>query len=151
MVNILNTDQLHQTLSKLNADALPVFGKMSPQHVIEHLTKSLKTSAGKFAVKSHLAPEEAAKLKQKLIYSDFQLTPGIKSPILGDEPPALSLKDLNEALTELHKEINYFESYYKTNPEVTHTHPRMGELKYSEWLIFHNKHFTHHFKQYNLI
>ncbi len=151
MVNILDSQQLQNTLGKLKTDALPVFGKMSPQHILEHLAKSLKASSGKLEVKSHLTSEEADKLKQKLIYSDFQLTPGIKSPIMGDEPPALIHPDFNEALKHLYEEINYFENYYKTNSEVKHIHPRMGELTYSEWLVFHNKHFAHHFRQYNLV
>jgi len=29
--------------------------------------------------------------------------------------------------------------------------PRLGKLNYKEWIIFHNKHFTHHFKQFELI
>jgi hypothetical protein len=150
MVDILNTQQLKNSFGKLKADAIPVFGKMSPQHVVEHLAKVLKASTGQVQIKLHLTLEEAEILKKKIIYSDFQFSPGIKSPIMGDEPPPLLHKNLDDALTELYQETKHFENYYNTNPEATHTHPRMGELQFSEWLIFHNKHFTHHFKQFNL-
>ncbi len=151
MVDILNKVELQNVLGKLKADAQPLWGKMSPQHRVEHLAKSMQMSYGKFKVKFYFTPEEAEKLKEKLIYGDAQLSPGIKNPVLGDEPPALAFEDLNAAHAELHAEIINFSDYYNQNPDATNTHPRMGELKHKEWLTFHSKHFAHHFKQYGLI
>ncbi len=151
MVDILNSGQLQSVLSKLKSDALPLWGKMSPQNVIEHLTKTVKISSGKIEVKFYLSQEEADKIKQKLIYGDMQLSAGIKNPSMGNEPPELLHPDLKTAIDDLNNEIINFEIYYKQNPDITNVHPRMGNLKYAEWLTFHNKHFTHHFKQYNLL
>jgi hypothetical protein len=151
MVNILNTSELKNTLSKLSPDAKPLWGKMTPQHVVEHLTGIVKVSSGKKIVQQFLTKEEGEALKSKLIYGDAELVAGIKSPLLGDEPPALIHANMNDALEELFSEISYFENYYKGNPDATHTHPRMGELKFSEWLVIQNKHFAHHFRQYGLI
>ena len=150
MVNILNIQHTINSLNTLKENAIPVFGKMTPQHMVEHLAKILKVSSGQTPVQLYVSVEESEVLKQKIIYSDFQFAPGIKSPLLGDEPPALLFKDLNEALSILNHELNYFENYFKNNPLAMHTHPRLGELKFEEWTIFHNKHFAHHFKQYNL-
>lgn len=151
MLNIFDAPQLEVLLSKFKFNAIPLWGKMSPQHILEHLTKTLKVSCGKIPVKMYLTPEEGEVLKQKLIYGEMQLSPGIKSPILGDEPPALEHADFNIAMNELNKEITFFKNYYINNPQAKHMHPRMGELKHSEWEVFHNKHFTHHFKQYGLL
>ncbi len=151
MIDVLNSQQIKSSIAKLKHDASPVFGKMSPQHVVEHLSKVLKASTGQVEVKLYLSLEEADKLKEKIIYSDFQFSSGIKSPLMGDEPPALVYVNLEEALIELYNELANFESYYKNNKNITHTHPRMGELNFDQWLVFHNKHFTHHFKQYNLL
>ena len=95
--------------------------------------------------------EEAEKVKSKVIHSPAQLIPGIKNPILTDEPPELEFSDLKTAIKELYNEIDYFKMYYKKNPKAIHTQPRMGDLSHYEWLTLHNKHFTHHFKQYGLI
>ena len=151
MIDILNTAQLKKTLDKLKADASPLWGKMSPQHVVEHLAKSVKVSSGKIPIKFYFTQEDADKLKAKLIYGDMQLSAGIKNPTMGDEPPELIHTDLKSAITELDSEITHFENFYRQNPDVTNIHPRMGDLKHHEWLVFHNKHFTHHFKQYNLL
>ena len=40
--------------------------------------------------------------------------------------------------------------YFKENKDATPINPTMGELNKQEWTIFHNKHFEHHFKQFNL-
>ncbi|MGZ4097252.1 MAG: DUF1569 domain-containing protein [Bacteroidia bacterium] len=151
MINIFDKEQLSSVLSKLKADATPLWGKMSPQHVIEHLTQTVKASVGKVPVKLHMSPEDAEDRKQKLIYGDMQLTPGIKHPMMGDEPPALIHSSFNEAIEALHSELNFFDEYYNKNAGIKNIHPRMGELKRSEWEVFHNKHFAHHFRQYGLV
>ncbi|MBA3664250.1 MAG: DUF1569 domain-containing protein [Bacteroidetes bacterium] len=151
MINIFNNGELDLALAKLKHDATPLFGKMSPQHVVEHLAKTVKVSTGKIPVKMFLNAEDGEALKQKLIFGETMLQPGIKSPLMGEEPPALVHSDFPTAVEELYKEIANFNQYYSQNPEAKHTHPRMGELKYPEWKVFHNKHFTHHFNQYGLL
>jgi hypothetical protein len=151
MISIHDTALLKSVFSNLKADAKPLFGKMSARHVVEHLCTIVKVSSGKKQGKFFLTQEEAELLKAKLIYGDAELSPGIKNPAMGDEPPALIHSDLDTALEELYNEIGYFEEHYKKNPGITHTHPRMGELNYNEWLVVHSKHFAHHFRQFQLI
>ena len=142
MINIFYKQELQSVLLKLEPGAQPLWGKMSPQHVVEHLTKTVKASVGKIPVKLYLEPEAAEVLKQKLIYGDMQLSPGIKSPVMGDEPPALVYPDLSSAMQELYAEMDHFRLYYAQNSEAMHTHPRMGDLKHAEWKVFHSKHFA---------
>jgi len=151
MIDIHNTTQLQNTLNKFDSNAKPLWGKMSPQHIIEHLAMAVKISTGKINSKFYSTVEEAEKIKGRLIHSPMELTPGIKNPILGDEPPALRYANLNTAIEELHNEINYFKEYYEKNPTAKHTQPRMGDLDHNEWLTLHNKHFAHHFNQYGLL
>jgi len=150
MIDILNTTQLQNAIGKLDANAKPLWGKMSPQNIIEHLTGSLKMSTGKVSVKRYTTPEEAKVIKEKMIYSPAEMPAGIKNPLLTEEAPALIHKDIDAAVTELFNEINYFKEYYKQNPNATNTHLRMGELTHGEWLTLHNKHFAHHFKQFGI-
>lgn len=150
MIDILNTSQLQNTINKFNANAKPLWGKMLPQHVVEHLTMTVKISSGKIIVKRYTTLEEAQAIKDKLIDGPMEIPPGIKNPLLGDEPAAFQHADMETAVKELLSEINYFKEYYSKNPTALNTQPRMGNLTYNEWLIFHNKHFTHHVKQYAL-
>jgi len=151
MINIKDTNHLKGVLEKLKPEAKPLWGKMSPQHIVEHLAMVLKISSGKEEVKLYNTQELADKIKATVIHTDVPLQQGIKNPILGDEPPELRNNGFEKALDELFDEIQYFESYYESNPDATHTQPRMGKLNHDEWLVLHNKHFLHHFKQYDLL
>jgi hypothetical protein len=76
---------------------------------------------------------------------------GLKSPLIPEGAPVYINADLSAAIEALRSELSDLKEYYRTNAHATRTHPRLGTLDYKEWLVFHNKHFTHHFKQFGLL
>jgi hypothetical protein len=151
-VDILNNrEELLNTFKNLDVNTKPLFGKMSPQHVVEHLTFSLGVSIGKGPGKQFTTPEEGEAVKAKLIYSDAEMPQGIKNPILGDEPPVLKFATMNEAIEHFKLELDNFDKLYNENPGTKMIHPRMGPLDKKEWTTLHNKHFTHHLKQFGVM
>ncbi len=150
-LNINNQEDIFSRLKNLDKDATPQWGLMTPQHIVEHLAFSVAISSGKGPQHLYSQQEVADAIKQKIIYTDAELTPGVKNPILGDELPALVHKDMQAAIENLKAELDYFEEYFNTNPQAKTTQPRMGLMDKTEWITLHNKHFTHHFKQYNLV
>ena len=152
MIDIIGErDAMFGLLQSLDANAIPLFGKMTPQHMVEHLTMIVSASNGKMAVGLFLPKETADVLKALMIYSPKELVPGIKSPLLGDDPPPLVHENFATAIEALQAELEIFDEYFRLNPNATPMQPRMGELNYKEWVILHNKHFKHHFKQFGLI
>jgi hypothetical protein len=119
--------------------------------VVEHLAFSISISNGKGPQKQYTTQEEADAIKARMIYTDAELVQGIKNPILGDEPPPLKLADLPAAIQLLKKELEDFDQYYIENPGAKMIQPRMGPMDYKEWTTLHNKHITHHFKQFGLL
>jgi len=92
------------------------------------------------------------KAKQAFIYSDVEMSQGVKSPLLPAEGPIpFEFSSLEEAKRNLNKELDDFESYHAAHPDAFFVQPRLGKLNYKEWSIFHSKHFTHHFKQFGLV
>jgi hypothetical protein len=146
-----NRNEVIQQLKNLPTDAKPVFGKMTPQHMVEHLAFSIRISSGKGPQKLYTPQDVADSIKEKIIYSETQLQPGIKNPILGDELAPLRNADLLTAIEELQQALADFDKFYAENPTEKMIQPRMGPLNYTEWSILHNKHITHHFKQFELI
>jgi hypothetical protein len=146
-----NRENIFQLLKTLTPQSQPSWGKMTPQHVVEHLAFSISISNGKGPQKQYTQPEEAEALKGRMIYSEMEMPQGIKNPILGEELPVLKCKDMETALEQLKIELDDFDQLYKTNPETKMIQPRMGPLDHKEWTVLHNKHFTHHFKQFGLI
>jgi hypothetical protein len=143
-------DQFLKKLTLLNLDQNPLWGKMTPQHMVEHLILSLQMSNGKLNVECISQPENLPSLKRFLL-SERELPKEYINPYIGPDLLPLKFSDINEARSELEKEINNYEQFFRTNPDTKSVHVTFGELSKLEWDKFHLKHFTHHLEQFNLI
>lgn len=149
MLNIHSRAELFEALRGLNPNSKPEFGSMTPQHMVEHLAFAVKFSNGKLPQRLYVSNERAETIKRFLL-GEGEHPIGFKAPTLGDGLETLLTSDLNTAIYYLEKELSDFDAYYQENPNAVFMHPLLGELTYSEWVVFHNKHFSHHFKQFNL-
>ena len=151
MINILDQESVFKTIDKFEPHLQPIFGQMSPQHILEHLILSLHLSTGKRKIEFKGDDELAKKIKASLILSDAEMPIGIKNPLLKDVPEDLVYETIDEAKRGLKNELTYFYKYKSNHPNATSIHPRMNVLTIGEWAILHSKHFSHHFKQVSLI
>lgn len=139
-------------LDPLTADTPPVFGMMTAQHMVEHLIWSLKISNGEKQSEQFFRHEKAEKMKAALIYTDAEMPLGFRAPVLPEnEVFPLEYTNLQEVKGIFATELNRFHDYFKSNPEATLMNPSLGLLSHKEWLVFHTKHFKHHFKQFSLL
>lgn len=151
-VDITNRQELNSFLNNLTENSQPKWGQMKPQNMVEHLATVLQHTNGKKEAPQRVTDEEALKAKQYLIYTDAEMSLGLKTPLLPAEGPIpFEFSSLDEAKAHLNKELDDFETYHANYPEALFIQPRLGKLNRKEWIIFHNKHFTHHFKQFGLI
>lgn len=151
-VDITNRLELNSLLNNLTENTQPKWGSMKPQNMVEHLATVLQYTNGKKEIAQRTTEEEGLKLKQGLIYTDAELPMGLKTPLLPAEGPIpFEFSSLAEAKENLNKELDAFETYHANHPDALFVQPRLGKLNYKEWIIFHNKHFTHHFKQFGLV
>jgi hypothetical protein len=151
-VNIADRQELNTLLDNLTENTQPKWGQMKPQNMIEHLAKVLQYTNGKKEIAQRTTEEEGLKAKQFLIYTDAELPMSLKTPLLPEDGPILfEFSSLDEAKENLNKELDDFETYHANHPDALFIQPRLGKLNHREWIVFHNKHFTHHFKQFGLI
>lgn len=137
-------------LKDFDKNAKPLWGKMTPQHMIEHLIGSLQMSVGELKVECFNPPEKLPALI-KYLMSSRPLPKDFINPVIGPDLIPLKYSSLEESISAL---INYITKYYEffeANPESKTTNPTFGELNKIEWDQFHEKHFTHHFSQFGLI
>ena len=152
MIDILDRIKLFEILSKLQADDNPKFGEMTPQHMVEHLAFAVRFSNGKEPQQHHYPADKEQKFKAFVIGTDNDMPIGFKSPVLPTEGlPTLKYSNLTTAIESLKTELNDFDNYFINQPEEKPINPTMGELNYQEWIRFHNRHFTHHFRQFGLL
>tara|TARA_R110002049_G_scaffold11147_6_gene53352 strand:- start:797 stop:2524 length:1728 start_codon:yes stop_codon:yes gene_type:complete len=147
-VNFTDETEVRNLLSNLKTDSKPVFGKMNGQQMVEHLSMLMKVSNGKVNADFFVEDEKSARRKA-FLDTENELQVGFKASMLSEEPNTLVFASIKEAIDDLVLQVTNFKNHFKTT-EIEN-HPFFGELDYSYWKKFHVKHFTHHFKQFNLV
>ncbi|MGZ3837459.1 MAG: DUF1569 domain-containing protein [Flavisolibacter sp.] len=150
-IDIVNRKELNAVLEGLREDSAPRWGLMKAQNMIEHLAKTLQYSNGKKQIAQRATEQEASEARARFIYTEVEMSRGLKSPLLGEMPDPFEFSSLEEAKMQLNRELDDFEAYFENHPEASFIQPRLGKMNRKEWIIFHNKHFTHHFLQFGLL
>ncbi len=136
-------------IEKLSSETKPLWGIMTPQHMVEHLLLTAKVSNTKIKVECFNPPEKIPTLKRFLL-SDRPLPKNFVNPLIGEGLQPLQFNSLEDAIAGLKTEIEDFRKFFENNPDALITNPTFGELNKTEWEIFHKKHFTHHLSQFGI-
>jgi len=138
----------------LDASEKPVWGIMTPQHMIEHLGMIFySTSLGR-GQDLILPEEEAQKWKKRFFSSYYPFPRNIRMAGTQDKPVELAplrYASLDEAKEKLSGAIAGFVKAYQDQPDQVAVHGYFGDMDMSEWLAFHVKHMEHHLMQFGKI
>ena len=138
-----------EVFKNLDASTKPLWGNMSAQRMVEHLTDGINMSRGIGDHQLTVPAEKAEQLKQ-FLHTDKPMAQNIQVPFaLPDN--ALRNADLDDAIDEFTITWVDYEEEQEFEPEKLAIHPFCGNLTREEWLKVHAKHFTHHFKQFGLM
>lgn len=149
-VNDFFENHLEPLVGELRPGMQPLWGQMSPQHAIEHLSFTLKGAAGVIQVPIH-TPEDKLPRVRMFLLNNVLILPNFKSPILDpDTLPPLKNIGLAEAIAEFWTDWANFIAFFKANPGATTAHAVFGMLNEEEWRRFHFKHFVHHLSQFGV-
>ncbi len=140
-----------ELLKNLSTDTKAIWGKMTAQHMVEHLTMAVKSSTGKINFTRFITPEDKLEISKRFLKSSRPLPKLFVNEVVGEGLKPLVNKNLDSAIEELNNEAKYFEEYFKYNPDAKPINATFGPLNHEEWITFHNKHFTHHLTQFGLI
>jgi hypothetical protein len=148
-VDIKDRKNLNLLLQSLKHDTLPAWGKMRAQEMIEHLVENIEYTNGTRIPSLQLSPEEAQKEKLAKVTPEFEIPKNVNGnlPVMQGNK---RFSDLQTAIHELNKALDQFEIYFQQQGQTT-IHGGFGPLNYSEWILWHGKHFAHHFAQFGLI
>jgi oxepin-CoA hydrolase/3-oxo-5,6-dehydrosuberyl-CoA semialdehyde dehydrogenase len=141
---------LPKCIDTLRESVEPVWGKMSAQHMVEHLILSFQMSTDKLDLECNTPERKRVKL-QAFLNINRPMPKDFINPVAGTELLDLQYQNLRQAKEGLKEEVQYYLAYYKNNPEITQINPTFGELNSEQWEKFHFKHCFHHLSQFNLI
>ncbi|NQX38774.1 oxepin-CoA hydrolase / 3-oxo-5,6-dehydrosuberyl-CoA semialdehyde dehydrogenase [Pedobacter steynii] len=146
LVDTPNRLSLETLFRQLQPGTIAIWGKMTPQQMIEHLIDQVQYTNGTKEPFCEVSEEQAKLAKQANIYGPLEIPRNVTRGVL---PAKLIYPDLVTAIRQLMKELDDFDKYF-SDPETTAVHGAFGPMNYDEWLIWHSKHFTHHLNQFGL-
>ena len=135
-------------LNKLTPSQQPVWGEMSSQRMVEHLSEMLRMAQGTTLFTLSIPEDKVAKM-QEFLYSDKEMAKNIAVDIAPADRE-LRNDELELAIDEFTEEWINFIDFFEANPGVKTMHPFYGYLDFDLWMLMHKKHFYHHFKQFQL-
>uniref|UniRef100_UPI003594775E hypothetical protein n=1 Tax=Aquiflexum sp. TaxID=1872584 RepID=UPI003594775E len=109
---ILTASQILDSLNMLKDDTKPLFGKMTAQHMVEHLTITLKLSTGKIKYPLFTPSERALNAKYNLLFTELEMPMGMTPPNDTGELYPLKFPDLEKAKEALLKAWGEYITYY---------------------------------------
>jgi len=137
-------------LQQLSDNEVGLWGVLSPQGMIEHMTDAFANAYGRIKLPAQ-TPEVILPKVRAFALSETPFKENTKNVLMGEEPAPLRNNSMTEAIWELEKEIKAFMDFYMSNPDSKNLNPFFGEFNYEEWLHLLNKHAKHHLKQFNLL
>ena len=144
----LSLESMLAKLNSLSADSKPLWGNMSAQRMVEHLSDMLYMSIGKGDYTLLIDAEKIPSM-QRFLESDKPMAKNIEVPFANKEE-SLRNEELELAIDEFIDAFLGFEDFYDEKPEATSLHPFYGDLNYHLWKRLHTKHFAHHFEQFSI-
>ena len=148
-MNMLTNNYL-MLLNKLDQHQKPLWGKITPQHMVEHLILAVQMGNGKLKLECINPPEKILTLKRFLM-SSRPMPKLFVNPLIGEDLRPLENSSREEAMAKLKNEVDDYELFFENNSGAKPLNVTFGKLDEEEWNIFHKKHFTHHLSQFELL
>lgn len=148
-VDICDLALLQQLLEKLTPDTSPQWGRLSAQTMVEHLATATEYTNGQKTAELEVTATEAAQRKKMVVRPETVIPQNIQGPLTGAAQHQ-RCKDLPAAIEDFLHQVALFHRYYEV-PGRTAIHPSFGPLTHEEWVMWHGKHFAHHFTQFGLL
>lgn len=143
------TSEVMELLKKLKSDTKPAFGLMTAQHMVEHLSWTLKGCT------KRVGEVENPPTKGQLGFQRFIE----KGAILQHRPsdktkadlPELKFENLEEAIEQVKVAIERFYVHFESNPNFKCYNKFFGELGFDQLELFNYNHYRYHLWQFGLI
>ncbi len=149
--NAFFENQLDGLLKKLSPDHQPLWGGMTPQHMVEHLGWAIDGAMERWKA-TIVTPEEKIPKVRPFLYTNYAIRPHFKHPNMpaDGELPALRQPSIEAAVAEFWQRWEEYNQFSKAHPGLLTDHVVFGPLNDIEWRLMHFKHVVHHLSQFGL-
>ena len=149
MIRDFLREELTPKLTLLRADTPAQFGLMTAQHMVEHITHTVKVTVKRYGEPPTEGPVPGEGFKRFIANgAQFKHFPSDKTSA---DLPKLKYERFEEATSQLPAAIDRFYHHFEAQPGFKCFNPMMGELGFSELEPFHYQHIRYHFWQFGLL
>lgn len=136
-------------LAGLKPDAERLWGKMSVQQMIEHMSDYIRIASGRTAV-AVVTPEENLPKMQAFLMSEKPFRENTPNALMPETPPVVRQASPEAAIQELQSEIDYLFDAYGKDEQLKVANPFFGYLNFDMQAQLLYKHAWHHLKQFGV-
>ncbi|MEL6717229.1 MAG: phenylacetic acid degradation bifunctional protein PaaZ [Bacteroidota bacterium] len=143
--------KIEELLLGLMEETKPEWGIMTAQHMVEHLEYFNRVALGEIAC-DLVTPTDRLEKYLESLYNYQKMPKNFQLAILKKgQTEDLRFSSLEEAKVAFINSLKEVEEKYKIDTNFTAFNPTFGELNAYEWKLYCQKHFQHHFEQFNLM
>lgn len=137
-------------LHQVPTEKQPLWGKMTLQQTVEHLSDAFRVASGRAGELRIITPEDRLEKYQQFLMSDTPFKENTINPLMPEVPAPVRKPSVEEALQELQAEIDHFFAVFEANEHLVTLNPIFGELNFQMNLHLLYKHALHHLKQFGV-
>ena len=138
-------------LRKLEPSTRPLFGKMNPQQMVEHMAEYIRLAYGNPMIAAPAYPQEVLAKMNAFLKTEKPLRPNTANPLMEETPPAHKFSDYESALQDVEKAIAEFFVAFEQNPSLEISNPFFGVLNFDLTVQLLYKHGKHHLAQFGIV
>jgi oxepin-CoA hydrolase/3-oxo-5,6-dehydrosuberyl-CoA semialdehyde dehydrogenase len=148
----MTSEKIEECLNKLSETSKAQWGKMTAQHMVEHLEYTYRIASGEIRDFEIATPERYLEKTHDSLYSFDPMPKGHNFPLAEKSNiDSLIRSDLETAKQMLLEAREEYLTYFEENPDAIVQNVVFGELNKFEWYLLERKHLNHHFEQFNLL
>lgn len=149
-INFLK-NEFTEKLKGIAASSLPLFGKMNPQQMVEHMAEYIRLGYGnpRIAVASY--SEDVLAKMNAFLKTEKPLRPNTANPLMEETPPPAKHENYESAVQDVQKAIDELFEAFHQNPSLAVANPFFGVLNFDLTVQLLYKHGKHHLAQFGIV
>ena len=148
----MTSEKITSCINAITEKSKAKWGRLTPQHMIEHLEFTYRIASGEYQDFEIATPEKILEKVQDTLYDYDPFPEEVDFPLhKKGELEDLRHTNLDTAKKMLLEAREEYLTYFKENPESVTKNAVFGEINKYEWYLLERKHLNHHFKQFGII
>lgn len=138
-------------LRSISPDKAPLFGKMNPQQMVEHMAEYIRMGYGNPLISQRAYSDEIILKMNDFLRTEKPFRPNTPNPLMEETPAPPKLATYEDAVQDVEMAIKELFNAFAQKPELEISNPFFGNLDFYLTVQLLVKHAQHHLRQFGAI